>query len=329
MVTGMDSGLPQLSACQLQLLAINATQHFTEPPPRYSEASLVKALEEFGIGRPSTYATIISTLQNREYVTLETKRFYPTDVGRIVNKFLTEHFTKYVDYSFTANLEDELDAVSRGEKEWVPLMNAFWQPFHELIADKDTSVQRKDVTQETLDESCPECQSPLSIRLGRNGRFIGCTNYPACSYTRNLSDDNESGSSEPEVVEGRNCPKCQSSLVIKTGRYGKFLGCSAYPNCKHIEPLEKPAGTGVKCPQCQSGDILKRKSRNGKIFYSCSEYPKCSYALWDAPVNEACPQCQWPILTIKNTKRRGAEKVCPQKECDYATPYEGDLQQTD
>ena len=319
----MEEGRP------VQLLAINATQHFTEPPPRYSEASLVKALEEFGIGRPSTYATIISTLQNREYVTLETKRFYPTDVGRIVNKFLTEHFTKYVDYSFTANLEDELDAVSRGEKEWVPLMNAFWQPFHELIADKDTSVQRKDVTQETLDESCPECQSPLSIRLGRNGRFIGCTNYPACSYTRNLSDDNESGSSEPEVVEGRNCPKCQSSLVIKTGRYGKFLGCSAYPNCKHIEPLEKPAGTGVKCPQCQSGDILKRKSRNGKIFYSCSEYPKCSYALWDAPVNEACPQCQWPILTIKNTKRRGAEKVCPQKECGYATPYEGDLQQTD
>ena len=319
----MEEGRP------VQLLAINATQHFTEPPPRYSEASLVKALEEFGIGRPSTYATIISTLQNREYVTLETKRFYPTDVGRIVNKFLTEHFTKYVDYSFTANLEDELDAVSRGEKEWVPLMNAFWQPFHELIADKDTSVQRKDVTQETLDESCPECQSPLSIRLGRNGRFIGCTNYPACSYTRNLSDDNESGSSEPEVVEGRNCPKCQSSLVIKTGRYGKFLGCSAYPNCKHIEPLEKPAGTGVKCPQCQSGDILKRKSRNGKIFYSCSEYPKCSYALWDAPVNEACPQCQWPILTIKNTKRRGTEKVCPQKECDYATPYEGDLQQTD
>lgn len=319
----MEEGRP------VQLLDINANQHFTEPPPRYSEASLVKALEEFGIGRPSTYATIISTLQNREYVTLETKRFYPTDVGRIVNKFLTEHFTKYVDYSFTANLEDELDAVSRGEKEWVPLMNAFWQPFHDLIADKDTSVQRKDVTQETLDEACPECQSPLSIRLGRNGRFIGCTNYPGCSYTRNLSDDNEGGASEPEIVEGRNCPKCQSSLVIKTGRYGKFLGCSGYPNCKHIEPLEKPAGTGVKCPQCHTGDILKRKSRNGKIFFSCSEYPKCSYALWDAPINESCPQCQWPILTVKNTKRRGAEKVCPQKECDYATPYEGDIQQQD
>uniref|UniRef100_UPI000B356DF5 type I DNA topoisomerase n=1 Tax=Crenothrix polyspora TaxID=360316 RepID=UPI000B356DF5 len=179
----MEEGRP------VTLLDINSTQHFTEPPPRYGEASLVKSLEEHGIGRPSTYSAIISTLQNREYVTLETKRFYPTDVGRIVNKFLTEHFTKYVDYDFTANLEDELDAVSRGEKEWIPLMYEFWTPFTSLIHEKEASVQRKDVTQETIDEKCPECASPLSIRLGRNGRFIGCTNYPECSYTRNLNDD--------------------------------------------------------------------------------------------------------------------------------------------
>jgi DNA topoisomerase-1 len=303
---------------------INATQHFTEPPPRYSEASLVKALEEHGIGRPSTYATIISTLQNREYVTIDTKRFYPTDVGRIVNKFLTEHFTKYVDYSFTANLEDDLDAVARGEKDWIPLMNDFWRPFTQLITEKEESVQRKDVTQESIDEKCPECSSPLSIRLGRNGRFVGCTNYPTCSYTRNLGEDNVAATSEPEVVEGRVCPKCASTLVIKTGRYGKFVGCSAYPTCKHIEPLEKPQDTGVDCPQCKSGSILKRKARSGKIFYSCSEYPKCDYALWDAPIKESCPDCQWPILTLKTTKRRGTEKVCPQKECKYATPYEGD-----
>jgi len=303
---------------------IVANQHFTEPPPRYSEASLVKALEEYGIGRPSTYATIISTLQNREYVTLESKRFYPTDVGRIVNKFLTEHFTKYVDYGFTANLEDDLDAVARGEKDWVPLMNDFWQPFTKLITEKDESVQRKDVTQESIDENCPECGSPLSIRLGRNGRFIGCTNYPACSYTRNLGDNNEAAAIEPEVVEGRVCPKCSSPLVIKTGRYGKFIGCSAYPKCKHIESLEKPQDTGVACPKCNKGMILKRKSRNGKIFYSCSEYPKCDYALWDAPINESCPDCNWPVLTLKTTKRRGTEKVCPQKDCKYATPYEGD-----
>lgn len=302
---------------------IIAGQHFTEPPPRYSEASLVKALEEFGIGRPSTYASIISTLQNRDYVTLESKRFYPTDVGRIVNKFLTEHFNKYVDYDFTANLEDELDAVSRGEKDWIPLMRSFWEPFNTLIHEKEESVQRKDVTQEAIDEKCPECGSPLSIRLGRNGRFIGCTNYPECSYTRNLNED-ASKSSEPEVVEGRVCPKCEAPLVIKTGRYGKFIGCSAYPKCKHIEPLEKPVDTGVECPQCKKGNLLKRKSRNGKIFYSCSEYPKCSYAIWNAPVQENCPECNWPILTLKSTKRRGTEKVCPQKECSYATPYEGD-----
>ncbi|MGR8980509.1 MAG: type I DNA topoisomerase [Gammaproteobacteria bacterium] len=320
-----ESFLPALEEGRpIPLNDVLAGQHFTEPPPRYGEASLVKALEEHGIGRPSTYATIISTLQNREYVTLENKRFYPTDVGRIVNKFLTEHFTKYVDYDFTANLEDELDAVSRGEKEWIPLMSEFWKPFTSLVQEKEESVQRKDVTQEAIDAKCPECGSPLSIRLGRNGRFIGCTNYPACSYTRNLNDDNHN-SEEPEVVEGRACPKCASPLVIKAGRYGKFIGCSAYPKCRYIEPLEKPSETGVDCPQCKKGKILKRKSRSGKIFYSCSEYPKCDYALWNAPIKQACPECRWPILTVKETKRRGVEKVCPQKDCKYATPYEGNL----
>ncbi len=319
-----ESFLPPLEEGRpVPLNEIIIDQHFTEPPPRYGEASLVKSLEEHGIGRPSTYASIISTLQNREYVTLDNKRFYPTDVGRIVNKFLTEHFTKYVDYDFTANLEDELDAVSRGEKDWIPLMHAFWKPFNDTIHDKEATVQRKDVTQEAIDEKCPDCNSPLSIRLGRNGRFIGCTNYPDCSYTRNLNEDGAS-SDEPEVIEGRSCPACESPLIFKTGKYGKFIGCSAYPKCKHIEPLEKPMDTDVECPQCKKGSILKRKSRNGKIFYSCSGYPKCDYALWNNPIKESCPQCAWPILTVKETKRRGVEKVCPQKDCSYATPYEGD-----
>ncbi|NOS75497.1 MAG: type I DNA topoisomerase [Methyloglobulus sp.] len=313
----MEEGRP------IKLNDIVAGQHFTEPPPRYGEASLVKSLEEHGIGRPSTYASIISTLQNREYVTLDSKRFYPTDVGRIVNKFLTEHFSKYVDYDFTAKLEDELDAVSRGELEWIPLMTKFWKPFSNLIIEKEAQVQRKDVTQEAIDEKCPLCTSPLSIRLGRNGRFIGCTNYPECSYTRNLNDD-AATSTAPETVEGRVCPACESPLVFKVGRYGKFIGCSAYPKCKHIEPLEKPQDTKVECPQCKKGSILKRKSRNSKIFYSCSEYPKCSYALWDAPIHESCPECHWPVLVVKQTKARGVEKTCPQKDCKYATPYEGD-----
>lgn len=318
-----ESYLPPLKqGQQVELAEIVAGQHFTEPPPRFTEASLVKTLEEYGIGRPSTYASIISTLQQRHYVELESKRFSPTDVGRIVNKFLTEHFTRYVDYNFTANLEDELDAVSRGEKAWKPLLAEFWGPFIGLIEDKDESLKRADVTHEAIEDLCPECGGPLSIRLGRNGRFIGCNSYPTCKYTRNL--DGDATQTAPEIVEGRTCPKCDSPLVIKTGRYGKFIGCSGYPACKHIEPLEKPEDSGVECPECKKGNLIKRKSRFGKLFYSCSTYPTCTYAAWNPPIAEPCPNCGWPILTIKTTKRRGVEKVCPQKECGYATPYEGD-----
>jgi DNA topoisomerase-1 len=322
-----ETYLPPVKPGQkLDLNEIVAGQHFTEPPPRYTEASLVKALEEYGIGRPSTYASIISTLQQREYVSLENKRFQPTDVGRIVNKFLTEHFTQYVDYNFTANLEDDLDAVSRGEKSWVPLMHEFWGPFRALIEEKDGSLKRADITQEVIEENCPECGNPLSIRLGRNGRFIGCTTYPTCKYTRNLNGEPQQA--EPEVIEGRTCPKCDSPLVMKSGRFGKFIGCSAYPKCKHIEPLEKPEDTGTECPTCHKGNLIKRKSRFGKLFYSCSTYPACSYAVWNPPLKEPCPSCGWPLLTIKTTKRKGTEKVCPQKECGYASPYEGDIEPT-
>ncbi len=318
-----DKILPPLKEGQpVALKDIITQQHFTEPPPRYTEASLVKALEQHGIGRPSTYASIISTLQQRDYVVLENKRFKPTDVGRIVNKFLTEHFTRYVDYNFTADLEDQLDAIARGEKKWVGLLKEFWNPFKNLVVDKESSVQRKDVTQEPIDEKCPECGGQLAIRLGRNGRFIGCGNFPECKYTRNL-DGTTNEAQEPESLD-RKCPDCGGDLQIKTGRYGKFIGCSNYPKCRHIESLEKPEDTGVECPQCKKGTILKRKSRNGKIFYSCSAYPKCKYALWNPPVAEPCPICNWPILTIKTTKRRGTEKVCPQKSCNYATPYEGE-----
>ncbi|WP_457671206.1 type I DNA topoisomerase [Thiolapillus sp.] len=305
---------------QVDLLAIRPEQHFTEPPPRYSEASLVKALEEHGIGRPSTYASIISTLQDREYVELEKKRFYPTDVGRVVNKFLTNYFTQYVDYDFTAKLEDELDAVSRGEEEWIPLLEKFWKPFKERIDHTQENVQRSDVTQEKMDEKCPKCDSPLSIRLGRHGRFIGCTNYPECDYTRDLNADKAEAEAPQEV--GRDCPECGAPLIFKRGRYGKFIGCSGYPKCRYIEPLEKPKDTGVPCPKCNKGTLMQRKSRRGKIFYSCSTYPKCDYAIWNEPVSEPCPQCGWPVLTIKTTKRRGTEKVCPQPDCSFAQPYE-------
>jgi len=306
----------------LDLLDIRPDQHFTEPPPRYTEASLVKVLEEFGIGRPSTYASIISTLQDREYVTLDKKRFSPTDVGRVVNKFLTEYFASYVDYDFTAKLEDELDAVSRGEEDWVPLLEQFWKPFKERIEHTLENVKRSDVTHEALDEACPQCGAPLSIRLGRHGRFIGCTKYPECDYTRDLREGKGEEPPEPELLEGRTCPQCESPLQFKRGKYGKFIGCTGYPKCRYIEPLERPEDTGVVCPKCNKGTLQKKKSRRGKVFFSCSTYPKCDYAVWNAPVAGPCPQCGWPILTVKVTKSKGAEKVCPQKECSFSEPLD-------
>ena len=320
---GDERLLPPMEAGdRVKLLAIRPEQHFTEPPPRYTEASLVKSLEEHGIGRPSTYATIISTLLAREYVTLEKRRFQPTDVGRVVSHFLTDHFTRYVDYDFTARLEDDLDEIARGERDWIPLLESFWKPFSKLVKEKEEGVSRQDVTTEAMDEACPKCGKPLQIKLGRRGRFVGCSGYPDCDYTRNLGETAESA--EPEVIEGRKCPECDSDLIIRSGRFGKFIGCSSYPECKYIEPLEKPEDTGVKCPECGKGTMLKRKSRSGKIFYSCSTYPDCKYAVWNPPLDEPCPSCGWPMLTLKTTKRRGSELVCPQKECGYSEAYYGE-----
>jgi DNA topoisomerase-1 len=309
-----ESKLPPLEKGeQVAIDQISGEQHFTQPPPRYSEASLVKALEEHGIGRPSTYASIISTLQAREYALLDKKRFYPTDVGRVVNKFLTEHFTRYVNYDFTAQLEDELDLISTGKREWIPVLDSFWKDFSQQLEQKK-DVDRPGV--EILDEACPKCGKPLTARLGKRGKFIGCSAYPECDYTRNIDGD-PGESTQPIIVEGRLCPQCNSELVIKAGPYGKFIGCSSYPKCKFIEPLEKPKDTGVSCPECKEGTLIERKSRYGKLFYSCNSYPKCKYATWNPPINEPCPKCGWPILTIKITKRRGTEKVCPQKECGF------------
>ncbi|RLA13117.1 MAG: type I DNA topoisomerase, partial [Gammaproteobacteria bacterium] len=307
---------PMKPGDQLKLHGILDEQHFTEPPPRFNEASLIKSLEEYGIGRPSTYASIISTLQQREYALLDNKRFIPTDVGMVVNRFLTNYFNQYVDYDFTAKLEDDLDAVARGEAEWVPLLEGFWEPFYSKVVDIEKTVTRKDVTQELLDEKCPECESPLALRLGKRGNFIGCTNYPDCSFTKNANTAEQQ--IEPEAVEGRTCPKCVKPLLIRAGKYGKFIGCSGYPDCKYLEPLDKPKDTGVSCPKCKKGSLLERKSRRGKVFFSCSGYPGCDYATWNRPVSEACPECNFPITTIKTTKRKGTERVCPEKECSFS-----------
>ncbi|MBW6510875.1 MAG: type I DNA topoisomerase [Desulfuromonadaceae bacterium] len=291
-------------------------QHFTQPPPKFTEASLVKTLEEYGIGRPSTYASIIQTLTTRKYVRMEKKAFQPEDVGMVVSNLLAEHFATYVDYAFTAGMEEKLDAISRGEKEWRPTLREFWQPFITLLKQKDTEVNKSDVTTEKTDKTCPKCSKGLVIKLGRSGRFLACSGFPECRHTEPLTSDGQPAE-EPEVSDEK-CDKCGAPMLIKMGRYGKFLACSAYPGCKNIQPLEKPKSLDIPCPTCKEGVLMEKKSRYGKIFYSCNRYPSCKYALWDPPKEEPCPLCKWPLTVIKTTKRFGTVQRCPQDECEYS-----------
>lgn len=233
-----ESKLPQLETGEiLDVTKIFGDQHFTEPPPRYSEASLVKVLEEYGIGRPSTYASIISTLQDREYVLLDKKRFTPTDVGRIVNKFLTEHFTRYVDYGFTANLENELDDIAEGGRDWIPVLDEFWQGFNQQIHDK-TNIDRAEITQELIGEDCPKCGKPLHSRLGKRGKFIGCSGYPECDYTRNLNGD-ATASNEPVIIG--NEPASGKEILLLNGPYGPYLQVGQSAD----DPKKKPKRVSI------------------------------------------------------------------------------------
>ena len=299
----------------LKLQQLLPERHFTQPPPRYTEATLVKTLEEYGIGRPSTYASIMNTLTERKYARLDKKRFFPEDVGMVVSDLLTNHFTQYVDYNFTANLEEELDMVSRGEKQWRPLLHEFWGPFINLLKLKEGEVSKSDLTTEATDEVCPECGKPLVVKLGKFGKFFACTGYPECRYIRPL--DKETGEVVEPVVSEELCEKCGSPMLIKDGRFGKYLACSAYPNCKNIQPLVKPKGTGITCCECGKGELIEKKSRFGKLFYSCNRYPECKFALWDLPVQQPCPKCGFPLLVKKVYKREGEFLKCPKEGCDY------------
>jgi DNA topoisomerase-1 len=300
----------------LSLEKLLPEQHFTQPPPRYSEATLVKTLEEYGIGRPSTYASIMNTLVERKYVRLEKKRFFPEDVGMVVSDLLVNHFTRYVDYNFTAGLEEELDRVSRGEEQWKPLLRGFWQPFSELLKQKEGEISKSDITTEATDEVCPDCGKPLVVKLGRRGKFIACSGYQeGCTYTRNIDKEKEEPA-EPVYSEEK-CEKCGNLMLVKDGRYGKYLACSGYPACKNIQPLVKPRGTGVVCPECREGELTEKKSRYGKMFYSCNRYPQCKFALWDLPVEKPCPKCGFPLLVKKVYKREGEFLKCPKEGCDY------------
>ncbi|RMH50759.1 MAG: type I DNA topoisomerase [Zetaproteobacteria bacterium] len=290
---------------------VTPRRHFTEPKPRFTEATLVRELERHGIGRPSTYASILNVLRERDYVRMERRRFVPTEVGEWVNKFLVRNFADIVDTGFTADIEEKLDAIARGEAGWKPLLRSFWQPFK---ADVDKAADSARPMEKT-GESCPDCGAPLAIKLGRYGRFYACTGYPKCKYTRPIEGEREEGAAE-EVTD-RTCDKCGAPMVVKQGRYGRFLGCSAYPKCKNIQPLEQPRDTGVTCPECGSGTFLEKKSRRGKVFYSCSGYPKCKNALWNEPVARPCPECGAPFVTRKTTKRNGTELLCPRAGCGW------------
>ncbi len=308
--------LPPLDKNQvLKLLKLLPEQHFTQPPPRYTEASLVKALEEYGIGRPSTYASIISILQDRDYVKLVKKRFFPEDIGMVVSDLLVNHFSRYVDYDFTSRMEDRLDSIARGESEWKPAIKQFWKPFIGLIKQKDEEVQKSDVTTEKTDENCPDCGKQLVIKLGKYGRFYACSGFPDCRFVRPLESNDEDGAEAAALDE--KCEKCGSPMMLRQGKYGKFLGCTTYPDCTYVQSLNKPVDVGVKCPDCADGQVQEKKSRRGKIFYSCSNYPKCEFASWDKPLDEKCPDCGSAYLVEKITKKAGHVIKCPQRSCKY------------
>ena len=318
--------LPELAeGWVLKLLQLEPRQHFTQPPPRFSEASLVKELEENGIGRPSTYASILSTIREKEYVDLQNRYFRPTELGFIVNDLLVESFPDVFDVDFTARMEENLDRVESLEAESLEILRQFYQPFKkDLDAASNEMLSVKGVGLPT-GLNCPECGRQLRIKVGKNGHFLACSGYPECNYSRDYTRD-EKGKIQPtetstdEVVD-KICDLCGSPMVIKRGRYGEFLACSAYPECKHTQSLNSNGANnkiGVPCPEDDcDGEIVERKSKRGKVFYGCSRFPKCDFATWDKPVAEECPQCGAKILVEKKSKKQGAFLACLKKECGF------------
>jgi len=318
--------LPDLSeGLKLKLHQLEPKQHFTMPPPRFSEASLVKELEENGIGRPSTYAAILSTIRDKGYVDLEKRYFKPNELGFIVNDLLVESFPDVLDVEFTAKMEEDLDRVEAAAIDALALLNRFYLPFKKELdaASKGmTSIKGDGFPTDLL---CQECNHQIRIKTGKNGLFLGCRGYPECTYTRNYARD-EKGKIHPvepaqAEVSDKVCPKCEKPMVIKHGRYGTFLACSGYPECKNTQSLNSTGNgktTGVACPEKNcDGILVERKSKRGKIFYGCKRYPDCSFATWDKPVARECPQCHADFLLEKSTKKSGTFFTCHTKECGF------------
>ena len=317
----IDGVLPDLhKGDALKLLSMEPRQHFTQPPPRFTQASLIKELDEKGIGRPSTYAAIISNILDREYVAQnESRQLLPTDLGFLVTDLLVESFPDILNVEFTASMEDELDKIEDGKEKWTKAMKRFYTPFERDL--KKAEKEMRDVKRQEVptDIDCDKCGAKMVIKWGRNGEFLACPNYPECKNTKNFKRG-ESGEIEIAAEEEVNetCGECGRPMLLRWGKFGKFLGCSGYPECKNIQPLEKPVDLGIKCPECKEGNIKERKSRWGKVFYGCDKYPACKFATWDKPMLTPCPNCDSPILVEKVTKRAGRTHRCYKKECGYS-----------
>ena len=310
----------------LKQLGIAPLQHFTQPPARYTEASLVRTLEEKGIGRPSTYAAILSTIQDRKYVEKnEDRRFFPTELGVVVNDLLIDKFPELIDFGFTAKMEDELDEIESANMKWNKVVNDFYVPFNRDLTEALKNIKKVKPEDISTDETCEKCGSSMVIRWGRYGRFLACTGYPECKNTKPLESQKsevsllrrpaEAGSQKSENENQQTdekCKKCGSSMVIKSGRFGKFLACIKYPECKSAKSMP----TGAKCP-LDGGDIIERKTKRGKSFWGCSNYPSCKFASWYKPVLEPCPACQSSFLVKKQTKTGDFFLACLTEGCGY------------
>ncbi|MFA5903050.1 MAG: type I DNA topoisomerase [Desulfobacula sp.] len=318
--------LPEVEAgAALKTLQILPKQHFTKPPPRFTEASLVKELEKNGIGRPSTYASILTVIRDKGYVELINKFFIPSELGFIVNDLLVLSFPGVLNISFTALMENNLDDVESGKMEEVQLLKDFYTSFKKnLDLASEQMISVKGVGIET-NLNCPSCGKQLNIKIGRNGHFLACTGYPDCSFTSNyLRDEKGNISIQEKFIDDtkvKDCIKCGKPMIQKEGKFGHFLACTGYPECKHTESItgeHKSMDIGVKCPEkgC-SGTIVEKKSKRGKIFYGCSNYPECKFASWDKPVDKVCPNCESPYLVEKESKREGKILKCPNRECGF------------
>lgn len=288
---------------------IDPHQHFTKPPARYTEASLVKELDAKGIGRPSTYAMIVSTIIDRGYVDAKERKLYATELGLGVNKLLRENFKNIFDIDFTSRMEDELDTIASGEATYIQVMDDFYKPFSENLA----QVHAENIfLKEDTEHACDKCGKPMIIRWGRNGRFLACSGYPECKNAKPLPEDAE------KMKIDEKCPECGNPLTIKQSRYGKFIGCSNYPECKYLRPISLK----IKCPKCETGEVCERQSKTKRTFYGCIRYPNCDFVSWDRPVDKACPSCGNAYLSHKYNQKKGEYLKCPTCKLEFTKELE-------